>query len=241
MPKGLKSIIYDIMFIANILFAQSCDDSISIKPTVVYNKFKNVLPPVKTTPKTTPIITLPQITLLPIKTKSIMSNLPTPPPTPPPIPIPIPTTTIIQSIQPIQTPVSNIVEYTFKSNDIQSILNKHNDERQLNNLTDFIWNDNLKYTSQLWSNTLAKNNCILEHKLFSASQNLYAGYGWIEPNLSNAVQAWLDEKNILNKPNVTFNEIGHYLIIINTSLKEVGCASSINIANNCFVVTCNYN
>jgi hypothetical protein len=104
-----------------------------------------------------------------------------------------------------------------------------------------IWNTGLQDSSQIWSNTLAESNCVLEHKLFSASQNLYAGYGWIEPNLPNAVQAWLDEKSLLNKPNVTFNEIGHYLIIVSTSLTEVGCASSINVDKNCFVVTCNYN
>jgi len=135
----------------------------------------------------------------------------------------------------------NIIEYVFKSNDISDIMTKHNDERQLNNLTNMIWNDNLKVSSQIWSNELAKSGCILEHKLFSSAQNLYAGYGWIEPDMSRAVQMWLDEKNILNKPNVTFNEIGHYLIIISNSINEVGCASSINVNNNCFVVTCNYN
>lgn len=138
-------------------------------------------------------------------------------------------------------PVQRIEEYIFKSDDISNILRKHNDERFLKNITDISWNTNLKDSSQLWSNNLASRGCILEHKLFSSGQNLYAGYGWIEPDLSQAIQAWINEKELLDVPNITFEQIGHYLIIINNGFNEVGCASSINIDNNCFVVTCNYN
>ena len=142
---------------------------------------------------------------------------------------------------PISTPSGNIKEYLFKFDDISKILEKHNNERQINNVSNIGWDDTLKDSSQIWSNNLASRGCILEHKLFSSAQNLYAGYGWIEPDLANAAQAWLDEKSLLNKPNVTFEEIGHYLIMISNNYNNVGCASSINIDKNCFVVTCNYN
>lgn len=230
------------MFVANILFAKSCEDL----PISITYKIPNttIKPKITSLPfllsKVPTISSVPTISAIPtISSVPTMSVIPTMSAIPTSVPsAPVPS----QTSQPIQTPeISQVVEYNFKSDDIKNIMDKHNDERQLNNLTDMIWNNNLRMSSQIWSNELAKMGCVLEHKLFSSAQNLYAGYGWTEPDMSRAVQMWIDEKYILNKPNVTFNEIGHYLIIVSNTLTEVGCASSININNNCFVVTCNYN
>ena len=186
----------------------------------------------KTSTQTTPISTSTSTSTSTSSTSSILITTIEPIETPPPSTIPSP---------PIPSPpVQRIEEYIFKGDDIVNILKKHNDERLLNNVTNISWNTNLKDSSQIWSNNLASRDCILEHKLFSSAQNLYAGYGWIEPNLPNAMQAWLDEKSLLNQPNITFEEIGHYLIMISANYNDVGCASSINIDKKCFVVTCNY-
>jgi hypothetical protein len=104
------------------------------------------------------------------------------------------------------------------------------------------WESNLEQSAESWSQVLAlQNNCILYHKLTSFAQNLYAGYGWTSPNITDSIQAWINEKLLINEPNVSFEQIGHYLIIIHPSIKTVGCSYSINYIQNCFVVTCDYN
>jgi uncharacterized protein YkwD len=230
-----------------VVFAYTCDDEIIQSFTNTYS-----------TPISIPIPTLTKIRQAPrpisTKTKQIVVSTSVPinvsitslvftPTTPTQTQTPTTRTRILTSVPTSSPIVQNINEYKFKFDDISKILQKHNDERNSSerNVTNILWSQSLKESSQIWSNNLASRGCILEHKLFSSAQNLYAGYGWIEPNLPNAMQAWLDEKSLLNKPNITFEEIGHYLIMISSNYNEVGCASSINIDNNCFVVTCNYN
>jgi len=135
---------------------------------------------------------------------------------------------------------TNIIEYVFKTGELQDVLKTHNDERGLTNLTSLVWDISLQDSSQLWSNELANQDCALEHRLFSSAQNLYGGYGWIEPNVVSAVNAWISEKSLLDKVGVTFEEIGHYLIIVSNRYSRVGCASSINVNKKCFVITCHY-
>lgn len=177
--------------------------------------------------------------LTPSKTPTKIPEIPEIPETPP---IPTPTQTPIIT-PPTPTPEidTNIVTYKLKSTDISDMLKTHNDERAITNLNNLSWDVNLQSSSELWSRELAAKNCALEHKLFSSAQNLYGGYGWLEPNFKDAIQLWINEKNILNQPNITFHDVGHYLIIVSESYSQVGCGAALNIANNCFVVTCNYN
>jgi hypothetical protein len=136
------------------------------------------------------------------------------------------------------TPI-NIIEYMLKDDYINNILKLHNNER---NSTDMTWDSNLHLSSQLWSNSLAYNNCMLEHKLFSSAQNLYAKWdiNGIDSNITEGINAWINEKYLLNKSNITYEEIGHYLIMTNTYYSKVGCALTINLDKNCHVITCNY-
>jgi uncharacterized protein YkwD len=121
-------------------------------------------------------------------------------------------------------------------------LNIQNQERQLKNLNDFTWSDLLEKEAINWATNLTEfNNCGLTHYLDTArGQNLYALYGSTKSNINNAINAWVDEKNLLDKPNVTFNEIGHYLTIISPDFTQVGCGIAINPIQNCLVATCNY-
>ena len=138
---------------------------------------------------------------------------------------------------------NTIITSILEDDDINNILQIHNNERILNNLTTMTWNSDLMFSSQSWSNILAYNGCILEHKLFSSAQNLYAKWGLnvSDTNVTEGINVWINEKYLLNMPNITYEEVGHYLIITSNSYNEVGCASSINLDKNCYVITCNYN
>ena len=161
------------------------------------------------------------VTQIPIQTEVITSTI----------------TLSTTSIQSIQTPdfVSNVNK--------NIILDLHNNERVLKNVTNSLgWSNSLELSANVLSRDLSNRGCILEHKLGSGvfGQNLYASYGTVNPNFRNAVNAWIDEKNLLNKPNVTFSEIGHYLIMVSSRYNNVGCSTSINYDKNCYVITCDY-
>jgi uncharacterized protein YkwD len=151
--------------------------------------------------------------------------------------LPISPTNTLTSIQSIQTP--DFVSDTNK----KLILDLHNNERSLKNVTNLLfWSNSLELSANNLSRDLSNRGCILEHSLASGvfGQNLYAAYGTFNPNYGNAVNAWIEEKNLLNKPNVTFSEIGHYLIMISSKYNNVGCSTSINYDKNCYVITCDY-
>ena len=124
------------------------------------------------------------------------------------------------------------------------MLSLHNRERTSLGLISVVWNQDLQSSAQSWSNSLARNGCRLEHFLSSFAQNLYGIYGTANFNTTmlfiNAVQAWLDEKRLLNVPGVSWEQVGHYLIMTDTNVRQVGCAVATNAAQRCAVVTCDY-
>ena len=116
----------------------------------------------------------------------------------------------------------------------------HNNERILTNgLKNLTWSVDMYNSSKAWSDNLASRGCVLEHFLDNANrQNLYGIYGTKNADVLRAIEMWIDEKNILDKPGVTFEEIGHYLNIVADGIGEVGCA--ISSGGDCAVATCNY-
>ena len=121
---------------------------------------------------------------------------------------------------------------------ILPIVTQHNMERRLTNLSDLSWDSTLSSLATGLSNSLASRGCALEHDITGASrQNLYAVYG---TNVSRAIEMWIDEKALVGKPGVTFEEIGHYLNIVASDISLVGCGWASNSSSNCAVVTCNY-
>ena len=146
-----------------------------------------------------------------------------------------PTTTVITPIMSLQKSISSVVSQF-------DALNIQNQERQLKNLKDFTWSNLLEKEAINWSTNLTEfNNCGLTHYLDTAKgQNLYAMYGSTKSNINNAINAWVDEKNLIDKPNVTFDQIGHYLTIISPDFTQVGCGIAINPIQNCLIATCNY-
>ena len=152
------------------------------------------------------------------------------------------TTTTTTTNQPITTTIIPTPTPIVTLTDIDTILKMHNDERRLQNVGDLTWSILLKNNAQTISNNIANNDCILQHNLLDGTfgQNLYAGYGWTNPVYSDAIKAWLDEKSLVNIPGIPFSQVGHYLIIISNNFKNVGCAKTINLLKNCFVITCDY-
>jgi uncharacterized protein YkwD len=124
---------------------------------------------------------------------------------------------------------------------IDSLLQLQNTERRLNNLTDFTWSESMSLEALTWSKNLAENQCNLQHYLDTArGQNLFGVYGSTTGNINTAVNAWINEKNLIGNVNVTSDQIGHYLIVISSQLSQVGCGIVANIDQNCIVSTCNY-
>ena len=144
--------------------------------------------------------------------------------------------------EPIPSPsqvMSRIVNY-FENN-LTNALTLHNNERRLQNLTDFTWSTAMEEEAKRLSFDLAENdNCSLIHRLDTArGQNLFGIYGSTTSSLEAGVQAWIDEKSLIGT-NASIHEVGHYLNIISPELAQVGCASAFNILQNCLVTTCNY-
>jgi hypothetical protein len=121
------------------------------------------------------------------------------------------------------------------------LLQLQNTERRLNNLTDFTWSDSMSLEALAWSKNLAENGCNLVHYLDTAhGQNLFGVYGSTTGNINTAVNAWINEKNLIGNVDVTPDQIGHYLIVVSSQLSQVGCSIVANIDQNCIVSTCNY-
>lgn len=245
----MKGIIYYLSFLISYIVAHDCDISISTTlpiPPIISSSLRPTIT-IMINPRPSVNITLIQTKTQNSQTQSSQTQSQIPSqtieipiqPTQSPILLPPP----IPSPQPILSPTidTNIVTYKLKATDIYDMLKTHNDERNITNLDNLSWDINLQSSSELWSRELALKNCALEHKLFSSAQNLYGGYGWLEPNFKDAIQLWINEKELLNEPNITFQDVGHYLIIVSDNYSEVGCGAALNLANNCFVVTCNYN
>jgi hypothetical protein len=180
-----------------------------------------------------------------------------------PKPIVTSTSSILEIPKPIVTSTSSILEIltptlsvpvptstptptpsTFTNFDnIKLILDLHNTERELKNVTNKVmWSNNLESTANDLSKILASKGCPLQHSLGKGvfAQNLYGAYGTITPNFKNAINAWISEKKLLNKPGVSFSEIGHYLIMVSSKYNNVGCSAAINFEKRCYVVTCDY-
>lgn len=145
---------------------------------------------------------------------------------------------------PTSTPAPTPTPSTFTNFDnIKLILDLHNTERELKNVTNKVmWSNNLESTANDLSKILASKGCPLQHSLGKGvfAQNLYGAYGTITPNFKNAINAWISEKKLLNKPGVSFSEIGHYLIMVSSKYNNVGCSAAINFEKRCYVVTCDY-
>jgi uncharacterized protein YkwD len=156
----------------------------------------------------------------------------------PTLSVPVPTSA------PTPTPTPTPTPSAFMNFDnIKVILDLHNTERQLKNVTNKVmWSNNLESTANDLSKILASKGCPLQHSLGKGvfAQNLYGAYGTITPNFKNAINAWISEKTLLNKPGVSFSEIGHYLIMVSSKYNNVGCSAAINFEKRCYVVTCDY-
>lgn len=150
-----------------------------------------------------------------------------------------PTPILISTPTPTPTPIFTSIDLDKK----QLILDLHNNERQLKNVTNKVtWSNSLESTANDLSNILANKGCPLQHSLGKGvfAQNLYGAYGTITPNFKNAINAWISEKNLIGKPGISFSDIGHYLIMVSSKYNNVGCSTAINFVKRCYVVTCDY-
>ena len=162
------------------------------------------------------------------------------------IPTTIPTSTNTPTSTVLETPIPTPTPPTFTSIDFdkkQLILDLHNNERELKNVTNKVkWSNSLESTANDLSNILANKGCPLQHSLGKGvfAQNLYGAYGTITPNFKNAINAWISEKKLIGKPGISFSDIGHYLIMVSSKYNNVGCSTAINLIKRCYVVTCDY-
>jgi len=205
----------------------------------ILKKIKNIIQIIHTSSSTSSSTNLPaseptgSFTNLPTSSftnlpTSSFTNLPTSEPTGSFTSLPEPT--LISIIQ------------TFSEQNKIDALNIQNQERNIKNLTYFTWSNILEKEAIDWSKNLTEfNSCVLTHHLDTArGQNLYGVYGSTISSINNAINSWVDEKNLVNNQNVTFDQIGHYLSIISPDFTQVGCGITINPIQKCLVATCNY-
>ena len=90
------------------------------------------------------------------------------------------------------------------------ILSMHNIERQLVNVSDLSWDEDLAVGAEEYAMTCPSGHSDVPH------ENLF----WSRPSFTTqqGIQAWIDEKN----PGSTV--VGHYLQMINPKNIRVGCA-----------------
>lgn len=252
-------IFYIFIFIINEIYAD-CHVIVPKPPRILEHLFYKFKPTTLTPTSTAPIITstlvpaststfAPTLTSMPV---SITTFMPVSITTPASVPIttftlfstPVPITTSAPTPTPTPTFTSNVVSTPVSIENRQMILNMHNTERLLVNTTNLLkWSDALERSARELSINLANIGCALRHRLGSGvrGQNLYGTYGRVVPNYNNAVNAWILEKNLLDKPNVTFSEIGHYLIMVSSQYNNVGCSAGVNLVDRCYVIACDYN
>jgi uncharacterized protein YkwD len=236
-PKELESILMpDIIKILEIP-TSTYTSTITSRSTVLEIPTSTTITHTSTLPTTLPTSTFLEIpTLTPTPTSILISTQ-----------ISIPTSTLLEISTPtsilISTPTPTPIFTSIDFDKKQLILDLHNNERELKNVTNKVtWSNSLESTANDLSNILANKGCPLQHSLGKGvfAQNLYGAYGTITPNFKNAINAWISEKNLIGKPGISFSDIGHYLIMVSSKYNNVGCSTAINFIKRCYVVTCDY-
>jgi hypothetical protein len=127
------------------------------------------------------------------------------------------------------------VSYAQPSQDMQAVLNLHNQERALVGFPPLTWSVSLAAEAQNWANYLATlgivcgpQGCQPPVRHGASNENIALGYVYpadVLPRTSPAeyAQRWADEKVKYNAGQRTGPGIGHYTAMVWKTTSEVGC------------------
>jgi len=128
--------------------------------------------------------------------------------------------------------------------DQQKALDLHNIYRAQVGNGDLTWDDGLAQSAQKWANYLAASS-LFQHDPNTGGQgeNLAYFQGVTGSQYANAVQLWLDEKNLYDGKPITdkagvpnYHTYGHYTQCIWKSTNKVGMAMANGPDNKVYVV-----
>lgn len=120
-------------------------------------------------------------------------------------------------------------------------LKAHNQARAIDKQKPLIWNKDLAQISQEWAVKLASTCQIYHHQgQIPFGENLY--YYSQSSSISNAVKAWVNEKNFYNyKQNKcqAGKQCGHYTQVVWKGTTDVGCGFKA-CSNGAQIYVCSY-
>jgi uncharacterized protein YkwD len=122
-----------------------------------------------------------------------------------------------------------------------SILKEHNKERQLLNISDLIWSDELAEYAAEWALQLAEANAGIHHR---DSDDFGENISWFSAapdDFSEGVSLWNEEKKYFKYKAIgnDWAKSGHYTQVIWKNTDRVGCGCALG-ASGTFFFVCNY-
>lgn len=122
-----------------------------------------------------------------------------------------------------------------------AILKKHNHERQIINIPDLVWSEELAAFAEEWALQLAKEDQGIHHRPpHHYGENIFWS-SLVRPDYSEGVQYWNDEKKIYRYKAINGKKegTGHYTQVIWKKTEKVGCGCAQSATGKFFLV-CNY-
>ncbi len=122
-----------------------------------------------------------------------------------------------------------------------AILNEHNKERALLNISNLTWNEDLAAYAQEWALQLAEEDESIHHRpADSYGENI----SWISnmpDELSEGVSMWNEEKVYFKYKPIgnDWAKSGHYTQVIWKNTTQVGCGCAVS-KSGAFFFVCNY-
>jgi len=122
-----------------------------------------------------------------------------------------------------------------------SILKEHNKERQLLNIPDLIWSDELAEYAAEWALELAEADAGIHHRESNGFGENISWFSRAPYDFSSGVSLWNEEKKYFRNKAIgnDWAKTGHYTQVIWKNTQRVGCGCALG-ASKTFFFVCNY-
>lgn len=122
-----------------------------------------------------------------------------------------------------------------------SILKEHNKERQLLNIPDLVWNDELAEYAAEWALQLAEEDDGIHHRDPDDFGENISWFSDAPDDFSRGVSLWNEEKKYFKYKAIgnDWAKSGHYTQVIWKNTERVGCGCALG-ASGTFFFVCNY-
>ncbi|MFM7664663.1 MAG: CAP family protein [Bacteroidota bacterium] len=122
-----------------------------------------------------------------------------------------------------------------------SILKEHNKERQLLNIPDLVWSDELAEYAAEWALQLAEEDDGIHHRDPDEFGENISWFSDAPDEFSSGVSLWNEEKKYFKYKAIgnDWAKSGHYTQVIWKNTERVGCGCALG-ASGTFFFVCNY-